>query len=198
MPVRTIIRKIMKGGSPEVLKAGHPFLRTKAEAVSLNDINTPAFLKIVKSMNAVFDSPLHSVLGLAAAQISHPVQLIAYQITDTQLIKEKNLPGPVARTFIVNPVMTILDKLPSAKWKAEYEFCESIPNYSGLVRRADHVHVTGFGLDGNSITVNAKGILARIIQHEMDHMEGILFIDKMERQSLRHDNYIDQFEMFKR
>ncbi|KAJ1342669.1 hypothetical protein BSLG_002767 [Batrachochytrium salamandrivorans] len=135
---------------------------------------------------------------LAAAQIGHPIQLIAYQILDAQLIKEKGLGGPVPRTFIVNPVMSISDKTSPSKWAAEYEFCESLPKYSGLVRRAGHVHVTGLGLDGSTVNINARGFLARILQHEIDHMEGILFVDRMEKHSLRHDDYVDKFEMFKR
>ncbi|KAH9244964.1 peptide deformylase [Batrachochytrium salamandrivorans] len=198
MSIRSILRTILKRGSPEVLKAGHPALRTKAELVRIEDLQSAAFLRIVKDMNAVFNSPLHPVLGLAAAQIGHPIQLIAYQILDAQLIKEKGLGGPVPRTFIVNPVMSISDKTSPSKWAAEYEFCESLPKYSGLVRRAGHVHVTGLGLDGSTVNINARGFLARILQHEIDHMEGILFVDKMEKHSLRHDDYVDKFEMFKR
>ncbi|KAI8928293.1 peptide deformylase [Entophlyctis helioformis] len=190
-------RMLLKPG-PEVIKAGHPALRTQALAVRPEDLTSTKFTNIVRDMGLVLKSPINPVLGLAASQIGHPIRLIAYQITDSQLIREHRLPGPVEPTFVVNPEMTVQDRLPPAQWAADYEFCESIPGYSGLVRRASQVHLTGLDLDGKPVRLTARGILARIIQHEMDHLDGVLFVDKMEPQSFRHDSYVDKFELIRK
>eukprot|EP00842_Homolaphlyctis_polyrhiza_P005712 jgi/Hompol1/6141/HPOL_000510-RA len=148
--------------------------------------------------HAKYGQPLHPVLGLAASQVGHPIRLIAFQITDSQTLREKHIDKPVPRTFIVNPEMTILDKTPPEQWPIDYEFCESIPGYSGLVRRANHIYVKGLDLEGKPMIMSVKGFVARVVQHEMDHLNGELFVDKMERQSFRHDDYVDKYEMFKK
>lgn len=68
--------------------------------------------------------------------------------------------------------------------------CESIPNYNALVKRAGRVKVDALDLEGNKVTVNAAGFLARLLQHEMDHLEGLMYVDKMDTKSFRHDKVI--------
>jgi peptide deformylase len=87
--------------------------------------------------------------------------------------------------------MTILERAPE-KWKAEYEFCISVPTYSGLVRRANQIHIKALDIEGKVVDRKYSGFLARVIQHEMDHLEGTTFVDKMEPKSIRHGIvYID-------
>lgn len=90
-------------------------------------------------------------------------------------------------TYLVNPVLTVTDPRPPSAWDAEYESCESIPGYNALVKRAASVSVQALDLKGSSITLKASGLLARILQHEVDHLQGILLTDRMEPKSLRHD-----------
>jgi peptide deformylase len=128
---------------------------------------------------------LHPVVGLSAPQVGHSVRIIGYQIKDKQLIQENNLEAAIPPTYLINPEMTIIDKN-ADKWKAEYEFCISIPTYSGLVRRSNHIQVKAYNENGKLIDQEFKGFFARVIQHEMDHLEGMTFVDRMEPKSFRH------------
>lgn len=128
------------------------------------------------------------MIGLSAPQLGHSVRLIAYQIQDKALIKERNLSKHVPLTFLVNP--KIISKSGIKGELVEREWCESMPQYSGLVKRAEAIHVHALDLEGKLVDKKYSGLLARIIQHEMDHLEGINFTDIMEKKSLQHDSLI--------
>ncbi|KAJ3161297.1 RNAPII degradation factor [Geranomyces michiganensis] len=180
---------------PAVLRAGHPSLRLRAEPVNPADLPSHQLARVVSDMRAVFASPYTPVVGLAAPQIGHPLRIIAYRVTDAALLKERKI-AAVPLTFLVNPVLTITDRATQAKWAAEYESCESVPQYNAKVRRANEVKVEGLDLDGGKVTVHAQGFLARVLQHEVDHLEGKLYIDIMDPKSFRHDKYIDKYEVY--
>ncbi|KAJ3017208.1 Peptide deformylase 1A, chloroplastic/mitochondrial [Thoreauomyces humboldtii] len=186
---------------PAVLRAGHPSLRMKsvanfqAEPVKVAELNSHKLERVVREMRTVFDSPYTPVVGLAAPQIGHPLRLIAYRLEDAKLLKESNM-ARVPLTFMVNPELSVTDRRPESEWVSDYESCESVPHYNAKVKRANEVKVQGLDLDGNPVTVNAKGFLAKVLQHECDHLEGQLYIDKMDPKSFRHDKYIDKYEVY--
>ena len=93
-------------------------------------------------------------------------------------------------TYLINPSLTKIGN----DSQVDYESCESIPGYSALVRRASQVKVTGWNEMGTPVSMQASGLLARLLQHEVDHLNGILYIDKMEPNSFRHDSYIDVYD----
>lgn len=78
-------------------------------------------------------------------------------------------------TIIANPVLTILDGAD----EHYFEGCLSIDGYRAVVPRASHVRVTGWDRHGQPVTLTAKGWLARILQHEIDHLNGALYLDSM-------------------
>ena len=126
-------------------------------------------------------------MGLSAPQIGHSLCIIAYEFKDPQMIKQKRL-SPTPLTFIINPILQMTDRQKdSQSWVPEYESCESVPHYNALVKRASSVKVSGWDLNGNDVDIKADGFLARVLQHEMDHLQGTLYIDKMVHQTLRHD-----------
>lgn len=168
---------------------GHPLLRIQAEPVKLTELSSDKIQKIVSEMKACFTSKLTPVIGLAAPQLGYSKRLIAYQLLDEKLLADNNLEA-VPLTFLVNPSMTM-----GTKTAIQYEFCESIPSYSGLVRRCETIKVKAFDLDGKVVERSYSGILARVIQHEIDHLNGVSFVQKMEGSSFRHDKYIDKYEM---
>jgi peptide deformylase len=142
-------------------------------------------------MTSVFDSPFHPIVGLAAPQVGHSLRIIAYKLTDRTFLKEKGIPSQIPLTFLVNPSIKVTD---DSKWVSEYESCESLPNYNTLVKRQSKVIVTGLDSEGKDVKFRAAGFLARLIQHEVDHLDGITLVDRMEPKSLRHDNYVGRFE----
>lgn len=163
-------------------------------AIQSSDFGTPKMANVVREMTQVFNSKLTPVIGLAAPQVGHSLRLIAFQVNDTQTLAENGLKEPIPLTFLANPQVTVL----VAGGPAEYEFCESVPGYSGLVRRAKRIRVTADDLTGKNSTKDYSGIAARIIQHEVDHLDSVLFTDKIEDKTLRHDQYIGQYEVFRK
>ena len=95
---------------------------------------------------------------------------------------------------MINPKLEILDPRPPKEWDVEYESCESIPGYNALVQRANAIRISGWNEHGQDLVLNATGLLSRIIQHEIDHLDGILFTEKMIPKSFRKDEYIDVYE----
>ena len=123
-------------------------------------------------------------IGLAANQVDLPFRLFVINTTSDpdQTDQEK---------VFINPV---LDS-PKGTSDAE-EGCLSIPNVLGIVSRPSHIHVTAFDLSGNKIDFVADGLLGRAIQHEHDHLEGILFIDRLSESARRQiDGELEAFEL---
>jgi peptide deformylase len=65
-----------------------------------------------------------------------------------------------------------------------------------VVKRPSSIHVKALDIDGKLVDRQYTGLLARIIQHEIDHLDGISFVDRVEKQTLRHDQYLEEFEVF--
>jgi len=103
--------------------------------------------------------------GLAANQVGFPVRLI---VLDSQL-KDENKP-----IIIINPVIIESDSEETAE-----EGCLSVPKYYDYVKRAKKVHVKGITLDEGIFDMECEGHLARVFQHEIDHLNGVLFIDHL-------------------
>ena len=129
-----------------------------------------------------FDAKLHKLLdamnplmintngiGLAAIQVAHPIRVLLLNIPDEDGEQpDENL------LEIINPV--ILDKSGESLYQ---EGCLSVPKFYEDIKRYEFVSLNYQDRDGNTLTLEADGLLAIAIQHEMDHLEGILFIDKL-------------------
>jgi peptide deformylase len=103
-------------------------------------------------------------VGLAAPQVGVQKRLFVYEI-----------PGGDGPGTIVNPVIS--DS--SGEWTFE-EGCLSVPDLSWPIVRPKEVHLTGFDLDGNEVSIEADELLARLFQHELDHLDGILLLERLE------------------
>ena len=136
-----------------------PILRQVAKELARADFGSEAIKKLAENMIETMIN--RDGIGLAAPQISKSIRLI--------IVNTKN--GPLV---MVNPVITKKSLL--KEW--DEEGCLSIPNTFGQVRRHKNVRVQFIDEDGKARQIEAKGLLARVIQHEVDHLDGILFIDK--------------------
>ncbi|KAI8848230.1 peptide deformylase [Chytridium lagenaria] len=163
----------------EVVPLGHPILRLKANPIKESDFKTSKITNAINDMRSVFRSPYHPVVGLAAPQVGHPLRIIAYQIPNPKSVNDGSIKEAIPLTFILNPTI---------------ESCESLPNYNAVVKRATRIQVKGLDEMGKEVEVMASGFLARLIQHEVDHLEGVTMVDRMEKQSLRHDKYVGKFD----
>ncbi len=147
---------------------GDPVLRQSAREIT--DIDATLVRLADDMAQTMYEAP---GVGLAAPQVGVQKRLFVYDLND----------GEGART-IINPVITEGD----GEWVYD-EGCLSIPGLAWEVTRPKLVHLTGRDLDGNEVSVEADELLARVFQHELDHLDGVLFVDRLDpdtrKQALR-------------
>src|SRR4051795_2052664 len=161
----------------KVARMGHPVLRAKARPLEKAEIRGAVIQKLIDDMIETMVE-YHGV-GLAAPQVHEDVRLFV-----ASLGGDDPDAGPVA---IINPEITPLGSDTVEDW----EGCLSIPDIRGRVPRAKNIVVRAFDRSGKKIEMPASGFTARVIQHETDHLDGILFFDRMKTfQSL---TFLDEF-----
>jgi len=150
----------------EILTVPDPRLRRKARPVK----------KVNKKIQALFDDMLETMraapgIGLAATQIGVDLRLIVLELPEDE---EEENPLAGQPIFLVNP------ELVSARGREEaQEGCLSVPGYVGYVERATEVTVQGLDRHGRPVRIDATGLLARAFQHEIDHLDGVLYVDRL-------------------
>ena len=125
-------------------------------------------------LDVMYDEP---GIGLAAPQVGETVRLI---VVDTEWTEEGGEKNPLV---LVNP--EIVDREGKLTWT---EGCLSVPDFQAEVERAEHVRLLATDLDGQELAIDAEGIQAVCFQHEVDHLDGILFIDRISR--LKRSRYV--------
>ena len=145
----------------KIIKFPNPILRKKAKAVKKI---TPEIVKLIDNM---IDT-MHAApgVGLAAPQVNKSIRLIVVDVG----------PGPIV---LLNP--KILEQSGSQTFT---EGCLCLPGVEAPVERASHVKVKGLDRDGEEVTIETDGFLATVLQHEIDHLQGIVFIDRVKNPSL--------------
>ncbi len=155
----------------KVIQAGNPILREKSKIV--NNIGSEKVQKIIQDL---IDSMRKSqVVGIAAPQIGKGLRIFASEIRET---KYRSSSSASELKIYINPKIIKL----SGREVVGYEGCSSVANaqFFGPVKRPGGVIVEAFDRKGKKFSLEAKGLLARVIQHEYDHLEGILFTDKID------------------
>ena len=135
-------------------------------AVPVGEFGTPELAGLVEDM---FDTmAAHGGVGLAAPQIGVGLQVVIFGFERSERYPDA---APVPRTILVNPVITPLTEDREEGW----EGCLSVPGLRGMVPRATRIHYTGFTAAGEPIERFAEGFHARVVQHECDHLDGVLY-----------------------
>lgn len=166
-----------------IAQIGDPVLRASSLPVEPVVIPRVEFQAIIYQMKEVMK--MYNLVGLAAAQIGLPWRVFTVQVTDKYLKKidenTRNIRGMelIPLQVFINPVMKTIDH----KMIMFPEACGSVRGYNAIVPRAKVVEVNALNDKGEKFTATFKDWSARIIQHEMDHINGILYIDKMDRQT---------------
>ena len=150
-----------------VLKMGEPLLRQVAAPVRHFDADLTA---LIADMNDTMRS-LNGA-GLAAPQIGVSLRVVIFEVTVNP--RYPDVP-PIPYTVLVNPELTPLDDLQEEGW----EGCLSVPGLRGLVPRHRNLRYRGFDLEGAPIDRTVEGFHARVVQHEVDHLDGILYPERM-------------------
>ena len=150
----------------KVARMGHPVLRQMTRPVDKHEIRTPEFQKLIDDMIETMDE--YSGIGLAAPQV-HESRRVFVAVLDPEGRGEGD---PVA---LINPEITSLSPETVEGW----EGCLSIPEIRGRVPRSPHIKVSALNREGKRIEIEAHDFPARVIQHETDHLDGVLFLDRM-------------------
>ena len=162
----------------EIVQYPHPTLRYKSKPI----IRVDRELKTI--VREMFDLMYAAKgIGLAANQVDLPIQLF--------VINTKGDPEIGEELVFMNPVLSS----PKGSHEAE-EGCLSIVGVNALVTRPETIHVSAYDLSGKEINMTVDGLLAKAIQHETDHLEGVLFIDKVSESTMRQvDGELEDFEI---
>ncbi|XP_068460082.1 peptide deformylase, mitochondrial [Clinocottus analis] len=163
-----------------VCQVGDPVLRLHAAAVDPELIAGPEVQRVVATLVKVMRKL--ECVGMSAPQIGIPLRILALEYPDTMLQQSspasrelRGLSVQPLRVFI-NPQLRVLDKQTALFQEA----CESISGFSAAVPRYLSVEVSGLNQKGEAVKWRAAGWPARILQHEMDHLDGVLYIDRMD------------------
>ena len=164
---------------PPVVQAGHPVLRAVAELGDPARLGSRDVQALVHTMVAVMRAA--PGVGLAAPQIGVPLQVIVLE--DAEALMSKLTPAERAARGRVPYPLQVLVKTKLRPIGAEratfFEGCLSVKGYMALVERALEVEVSGLDEHGKEVTVRVSGWPARILQHEIDHLRGTLYVDRM-------------------
>ena len=153
----------------DIVLEGHPVLRRKASAIRTVDASIRRLAADMRE--TMLDAP---GVGLAAPQVGVPLRLITVHVPAGYELDD----DPEHDFALINPEI-----VKSSGRVLGYEGCLSIPGWTGEVPRFDRLTVKGIGLDNRPMRFKAEGWLARVLQHEIDHLDGILFLDRVEDRS---------------
>lgn len=150
----------------KIARMGHPVLRARAEPV--RDPTDPEVRRLAADMlETMLDAP---GVGLAAPQVHHSLRMITLHVP-----ADRSGGDQVAPTVLLNPEIEPVGEA----MELGFEGCLSIPGLRGVVPRHAHIRYRAIDLEGRPLEGEAKGFHARVIQHEFDHLDGILYIDRM-------------------
>jgi peptide deformylase len=152
----------------EVLRMGHPVLREKAKPVE--EFGTPELRQLLEDMKETMAAK--NGAGLAAPQVGVSQRLVIFGVDHNPRYPDAE---EVPFTVLVNPKLVMLTREVEEDW----EGCLSVPGMRGVVPRYTKLRYTGFDIEGNPIERVAEGFHARVVQHECDHLDGILYPQRM-------------------
>jgi peptide deformylase len=169
----------------KVARMGHPVLRAKARALDKRDIRDPKIQALIDDMIETM-MEYHGV-GLAAPQVHTGVRLFVASLDAGGEDEDEAEPEPIA---IINPEITPVGGDVIEDW----EGCLSIPDVRGRVPRAREIKVRAYDRKGERIELRAHDFPARVIQHETDHLDGVLFFDRMK--TFESLTFLDEYSRY--
>ena len=176
-----------------IMQAGDPVLRKQSRLLTKEDIGSPSIQQLIELMREAMRAA--PGVGLAAPQIGESIQLAVIEdqpayiadLSADQLAERQRSAIPFH--VIINPKLSVLDNS-SAEF---FEGCLSVAGFSAIVDRALNVRVECLNERGEPVTINAQGWYARILQHEIDHLNGTLYIDRMKTRTFTNPENMIRF-----
>jgi peptide deformylase len=165
----------------KVARMGHPVLRQQARPIVPKELKTALLQKFIDDMIETMQE--YSGVGLAAPQVHESLRIfVAHLDPDGR--------GSGEAIAVINPEIEVIGTQVVEGW----EGCLSIPDIRGRVTRAAEIRVGALDRHGKRIEISAKDFPARVIQHETDHLDGVLFFDRMT--SMQSLTYLDEYSRF--
>jgi peptide deformylase len=154
----------------KIAQIGHPVLRQRAREVGKEELASRAFQTLVDDLVETMRDA--NGAGLAAIQIYEPVRLVAVEVNENPRYPYK---PKIPLTILVNPVIEAL----SEETFENYEGCLSVPNLRGIVKRTARIRITALDREGKPVAMDCNGFKAGTMQHEVDHLDGVIFVDRV-------------------
>ena len=154
----------------KVSRMGHPVLRHKAREIPPDQIQSLPVQQLIDAMIETMED--YEGIGLAAPQVFQSLRLIVLGRTGA----DSESPDAIPLKIFINPEWLDL----SEEQEDDWEGCLSIPDIRGVVPRSASVGMRAFDRQGRRFELQVSGLFARVLQHEVDHLDGILFLDRME------------------
>ena len=157
----------------KIARMGHPVLSRRADEVA--NPAAPEIRRLVADMiETMIDA---NGAGLAAPQVHVPLRVVVFQAPDERTPDDgtERFDHAAPLTVLVNPVIEVIDPTPDGGW----EGCLSVPELRGYVERPGHIRYRGHDHEGRVVERTASGFHARVVQHECDHLDGILYPSRM-------------------
>lgn len=173
----------------EILRMGHPLLRQKSREMTLDEISSEETLKLIDDMYETMQA--NEGIGLAAPQIGELIQLAIIGVPEAapgqgptssrysqELLESMQLPSFKGHKLltVINPKISYLTKDTQFFW----EGCLSVPGLRGEVQRPKHIKVRFFDQQANEHEIEVQGFMATVFQHEIDHLHGVIYIDRIQ------------------
>ncbi len=154
-----------------IIRMGHPLLRQPARALDPEELSSDVLHRLVADMIDTLHD--YGGVGLAAPQVAEPVRLAIVELSGGP---SRYGPLPqVPLTVFVNPTIEVLDGESAGFW----EGCLSVPGLRGFVERPQHIRVKALDLSGRPLDMTFEGFPATVFQHEFDHLDGTLYVDRI-------------------
>ncbi len=170
----------------KVARMGHPVLRKVARKLTAKEIESDKIQSLIENMIQTMHE--YGGIGLAAPQVHESIQLAIIEL-DEQNDRYEGAKGQALEVYI-NPKITVIDTAEQAFW----EGCLSVPELRGLVHRPRKIQVDYLNRKGKAKKIVAEGFLATVFQHELDHLSGMLFIQRMKEMSKL--SFIDEYQRY--
>jgi peptide deformylase len=169
----------------KVARIGTPVLREIADPVPERALGSPEFERLIDDMIETMHE--YDGIGLAAPQVHASTRIVVIEVPISEE-NEEDAEAPL--TVLVNPIVTPVGERRVLGW----EGCLSLPEMRGQVIRWDQIHLDAQDRHGNAIDADYSGFFARVIQHECDHLDGVLYVDRME--GMRSLCFVPEFDRF--
>ena len=171
----------------KVAKLGNPILRQIAQPIELDSLSSPNGELQILIDNMIDTMREEDGVGLAAPQVYQSLQLVVMECSTNARYPEA---PEIPLTVLVNPVIKHHGEKKVLGWAG----CLSLKDLRGLVPRSEKITVEYFDREGNSVTVDAEGFPAVVLQHEIDHLHGKVFLDQMT--DFSQLVYVEEFEEY--